>query len=298
MTKSRKILGLIGRAVDYSWSPLIHNTASELLGLPYDYRIFNVADPDQLRTLLLNAVDQGIAGFNVTIPYKKTVLPFLDELSIEASTIGAVNTIVIRDGKMTGHNTDIEGFATPLKPFASRIKGKPVALFGSGGAALAATEAFRQYFNPSQIILFIRDILKTRNNLKDYINGDIVILRFMNDVISGNGECIEELRACTVVVNATPIGTKGRNNDPIMSIVPLDRELIHKGQIVYDMVYNPLETPLLLEAKRKGATTISGIEMLIGQAALSFALWTGKAMPVDAVKKVIMRKIKEKEQMN
>jgi len=288
MTKTRKILGLIGRAVDYSWSPLIHNTASELLDLPYYYTIFNIADPEMIGDALRGAKALGIAGFNVTIPYKKTVVPFLDELSTEAATIGAVNTIIIRDGKMTGHNTDIEGFATPLKPYASLIEGKPVSVFGCGGAALAAIEAFRLFFSPRKIMVYARDPEKATAMLDGYEYKELVRICHQRLVE-------EQLRSCAVMVNATPIGTKGGNNDQTESIVPLDRELIHKGQIVYDMVYNPLDTPLLLEAKRKGATTISGIEMLIGQAALSFALWTGKAMPVEAVKKVIMQEIKQKE---
>ncbi|NTW69173.1 MAG: shikimate dehydrogenase [Chlorobiaceae bacterium] len=288
MTKTGNILGLIGRAVDYSYSPLIHNTACRLLDLPYDYKIFNIADADQLETLLINAENQGIAGFNVTIPYKRTVVPFLDELSAEASAIGAVNTIVIRDGKMSGYNSDIEGFATPLKPYAELIKGKPVAVFGNGGAALAAIEAFRLFFAPDEIIVYARNPEKANEMLEEYTHKEIVTLCPQNLID-------DRFRNCAVVVNATPIGTKGRNNDQAESIVPLDHDLIHKRQIIYDMVYNPLDTPLLLEAKRQGATTISGIEMLIGQAAISFALWTGESMPVDAVKAVIMEEIKGKQ---
>jgi shikimate dehydrogenase len=286
MTKARKILGLIGRAVDYSYSPLIHNTACELLGLQYCYTIFNIADPGLVGDALNGAKALGIAGFNVTIPYKKTVVPFLDELSPEASMIGAVNTIVIGDSKMTGYNTDIEGFATPLQPYASRITGKRVCIFGNGGAALAAIEAFRQFFLPDEILLYVRDPYKATEMLSGYLHKEIVTLCHQNMIDSRFG-------SCAVVVNATPIGTKGRHSDPIESIVPLDRELIKPDQIVYDMVYNPLDTPLLKAAERAGATTISGIEMLIGQAALSFALWTGKSMPVDAVKSALMQEIRQ-----
>jgi shikimate dehydrogenase len=286
MTNAKKILGLLGRAVDYSYSPLIHNTACELLELPYYYTIFNITDPNLIGDALHGAKALGIAGFNVTIPYKKSVVPFLDELSAEASMIGAVNTIVIRDGTMTGHNTDIEGFATPLQPYASLIKGKRVCIFGNGGAALAAIEAFRRFFSPDEILLYVRDQNKATVMLESYRHREIVTICNQNMID-------DRFRSCSVVVNATPIGTKGRNNDPIKSIVPLDRELIHKGQIVYDMVYNPLDTPLLHSAERIGATTISGIEMLIGQAALSFALWTGIAMPVGAVKSAVMRVIRQ-----
>ncbi len=163
MTKATKILGLIGRAVDYSYSPLIHNTACRLLGLPYHYTIFNIADPCMIGDAIRGAKALGIAGFNVTIPYKKTVVPFLDELSVEAASIQAVNTIVNDKGKLTGHNTDIAGFASPLLPYRESITGKTVSIFGAGGAALAAIEAFNRFFSPKEILLFVRDPEKAKS---------------------------------------------------------------------------------------------------------------------------------------
>ncbi|MBZ4220297.1 MAG: shikimate dehydrogenase [Chlorobium sp.] len=287
MTKATKILGLIGRAVDYSYSPLIHNTACRLLGLPYHYTIFNIADPCMIGDAIRGAKALGIAGFNVTIPYKKTVVPFLDELSGEAASIQAVNTIVNDKGKLTGHNTDIAGFASPLLPYRESITGKTVSIFGAGGAALAAIEAFNRFFSPKEILLFVRDPEKAQSLFEgsgDDKRAPVTIVR---------SETPEKIRECRVVVNATPIGTRGRNNDAQRSIIPLDRELLHSGQIVYDMVYNPLETPLLQTAKQAGATTVSGIEMLIGQAEHSFALWTGMQMPVTAVRELLLQEIQQ-----
>ncbi|MEI7824911.1 MAG: shikimate dehydrogenase [Chlorobiaceae bacterium] len=287
MTKATKILGLIGRAVDYSYSPLIHNTACRLLGLGYHYTVFNIAEPCMIEDALRGAKALGIAGFNVTIPYKKNVVPFLDELSVEAASIQAVNTIVNDRGKLTGHNTDIAGFASPLLPYRESIKGKTVSIFGAGGAALAAIEAFNRFFAPKEILLFVRDPEKAQS-LLEYSGHDkrapLTIVRSDDPT---------KIRECRVIVNATPIGTRGGNSDAQMSIIPLDRELLHSGQIVYDMVYNPLETPLLQAAARAGAATVSGIEMLIGQAEHSFALWTGMQMPVPAVRELLLQEIQQ-----
>ena len=288
MTKAIKILGLIGRAVDYSYSPLIHNTACDILGIPYYYTVFNIADPDMIHDALRGAKALGIAGFNVTIPYKKNVVPFLDELSEEASSIKAVNTIVNQHGKLSGHNTDIAGFASPLLGYKERITGTTVGIFGGGGAALAAIEAFNRFFSPKEILLFVRDPQKARDILNETgykASSPVTIVR---------SDELEKIRECSVIVNATPIGTRGRDKEGITSIIPLDCELINHNQIVYDMVYNPLVTPLLQAAQRAGAKTISGIEMLIGQAERSFTLWTGMQMPVSRVRAALLHEMQMK----
>jgi len=287
MTKATKILGLIGRAVDYSYSPLIHNAACRLLGLRYHYTVFNIADPCMIPDALRGAKALGIAGFNVTIPYKKTVVPYLDELSMEAASIQAVNTIVNDRGKLIGHNTDIAGFAAPLLPYRESIQGKTVSIFGAGGAAVAAIEAFNRLFAPKEILLFVRDPEKALALLKESgydKTAPVTIVRSDDPA---------KIMECRVIVNATPIGTRGGNSDSQKCIIPLDRELLHTGQIVYDMVYNPLETPLLQASKNAGATTISGIEMLIGQAEHAFTLWTGMQMPVPAVKELLLQEIQQ-----
>lgn len=291
MKPSKQILGLIGRNVGYSWSPLIHNTACELLGLPFIYTIFNIAEPQRLDDALRGARALGIAGFNVTIPYKQDVVPLLDHLAEEAASIRAVNTIVNVDGKLTGYNTDIEGFAAPLLPCRDSIAGMPVSVFGSGGASLAAIEAFRRYFKPSIIYLFVRDLFRAIRMLESYDHKETITICLLDDLHTGKNSTGEHFRSCRVIVNATPIGTRGRTGDDVSCIVPLEKNLLHDSQIVYDMVYNPLHTPLLRAAELAGAKTITGIEMLIGQAARSFTLWTGEIMPVEEVRTQLIRHI-------
>ena len=286
--QTTKVFGLIGRNVDYSWSPLIHNTAFRTLGMPCVYTIFNIAAPELVGDALRGARALGIQGFSVTIPYKKTVVPFMDELAPEAGAIGAVNTIVNENGRLTGHNTDIAGFAAPLIPLAERIAGTQVGIFGNGGASLAAVEAFRLHFHPASVLLYVRDLHKAEEMLAGYEHRKLVIPCLTGDLDRPSGK--RQLRECSVIVNATPIGTAGRT-DAQESIVPAGRELFHPGQIVYDMVYNPLETRLLADARAAGAETVSGIEMLIAQAARAFFIWTGREMPLETVREVLMREI-------
>lgn len=288
--RSKKIFGLIGRHVDYSWSPLIHNTAFEALGLPCLFTIFNIASPEMIGDALRGSRALGIAGFSVTIPYKKTVVPFLDELSPEALSIGAVNAIVNDNGRLVGYNTDIDGFAAPLLPMAESIRNRPVCIFGNGGAALAAVEAFRRHFSPATVLLVVRDTQKAEDMLEEYAYRDIVTILAGREL--DQPSCSKLIRDCRVLVNATPVGTAGRTEHG-HSILPTGHGLLHDGQIVYDMVYNPLETPLLAEARAAGSTTVSGIEMLIAQAARAFSIWTGQELPVDLVRKTVLAEIEK-----
>jgi len=283
-----QVYGLIGKHVDYSWSPLIHNTGFQALGLPCVYTIFNIPSPELVGDALRGSRALGLAGFNVTIPFKKTVVPFLDELSSDALAIGAVNTIVNDNGRLTGHNTDIAGFAAPLLPFAESIRNKPVCIFGNGGAALAAAEAFRLHFSPSSVIFVVRDIQNAEAMLEEYAYRDMATI--CSGRVIDQPSCSKLIRECRVIVNATPVGTAGRSEHG-HNILPTGHGLLHDGQIVYDMVYNPFETPLLADARAAGAVTIPGIDMLIAQAARSFSIWTGRELPADLVRNTVMLKI-------
>lgn len=290
-----KVFGLIGRNVAYSWSPLIHNTAFEVLGLPFVYTIFDIATPELVGDALKGGRALGIAGYSVTIPYKKTVVPLLDRISPEALAIGAVNAIVNDNGKLHGYNTDIAGFAAPLLPHAGSIRGGTVCIFGNGGAALAAVEAFRLHCEPSSVLLVVRERAKADAMLENYAYRDLVTPILSEEVARPEGQRLIE--ACRVIVNATPIGTTGRN-DAVRTILPPGTGLLHAGQIVYDMVYNPLETQLLADARAAGAVTISGIEMLLGQAVIAFQLWTGMEMPIDRVRSSVLAEIEKKSSGN
>jgi len=279
MYSAKKILGLIGRNVGYSYSPYIHNTAAEKLGLGYYYTIFNISSHDLVPSALEGAKALGIAGFNVTIPYKKTVVACMDKLSPEAEAIGAVNTIVNDNGTLIGYNTDIAGIVIPLEPYASLLDAQPVGIFGNGGAAMAAIQALSTCFTPSGIRLFVRQREKGSELCRQFKNKNLPIPLSTHTLDDHTAQ-----HNCRLLINATPIGTKGLDTAPDGCMIPSGSGVIHSGQIVFDMVYNPMETQLLRLAKAAGAIAIPGIEMLIGQASRSFEIWTGKAMPVTTVR--------------
>jgi len=280
------ILGLLGRNVGYSYSPLIHNKAAELLGLPYCYTIFDITDHLLIPTALAGARALGIAGFNVTIPYKQTVLSSMDELSPQAKATGAVNTIRNDNGKLYGYNTDIAGVSRPLLPYLDRIANNRVGIFGCGGAARAAVVALRDTFAPSAVTLFVRSPEKA--------------VPFISDLGTPPGTAplnaapvsdLKGIQECTLLINATPIGTKGSPGEGSVVLPSGTSGIIHAGQIVFDMVYNPLETPLLQLAAAEGATAVPGIEMLLAQAAESFSIWTGRTMPTNEVRRALLEEL-------
>lgn len=279
-----KILALLGQSVNYSYSPFIHNTACELLGLPFHYTVFNIPAQEQVKAALDGARALGIAGFSVTIPYKKSVVPLLDELSPEAAAIKAVNTIVNNNGHLKGYNTDIAGFAAPLMEHVASIRGESVAIFGGGGAALAAIDALNRHIRPSRILLVVRDTDRAADDLRQCGYGSHAPLSI---VPFG---CRELVAECRLIVNATPLGTTGPHSNSC--IIAEDEQVLDASQIVYDMVYNPVDTLLLQRATKAGATTISGIDMLIGQAEEAFWLWTAHRLPVAEIRKKLLQEIK------
>lgn len=286
MHSAKKILGLIGKNVDYSYSPYIHNIAAEILQLPYYYTVFNIPSPDLVPPALEGAKALGIAGFNVTIPYKQTVVTCMDKLSPEAKTVGAVNTILNAEGVLVGYNTDIAGIVTPLEPHRSMIEGQPAGIFGNGGAAMAAVEALSSHFKPSLIRLFTRSREKGQT-LCDHFRQKKPPISFSIHPLDD----YSALSCCKLVINATPIGTKGMYSKYENCIIPDGTGAIHHEQVVFDMVYNPMETQLLQMARQAGAVTIPGIDMLVSQASRSFEIWTGRPMPCESVKERLCTKL-------
>ncbi|NTW50357.1 MAG: shikimate dehydrogenase [Chlorobiales bacterium] len=299
MTGVKKILGLLGHQINYSLSPLMHNTAAEHLGLDYYYTLFNVNSPDDLPAVFDGMRALGIAGFNVTIPYKEKVIRYLDQLSPAAAEVQAVNTVINQDGTLIGDNTDIEGFFEPIQSYKQSIKGHAVAIFGSGGVTRAAIESLKTHFEPGAIHLFVRNLTKgeeLRNDIKrrsKYLNLEVHY--------SDEPESLTLLRSCQLIINATPIGTLSTRHgahDKPDCIIPLESNVWTPSHIAYDLVYNPPMTPFLMEAQKHGATIVSGLEMLIAQGQRSFKLWTGHDMPVDVVREALQKKLAELAEEN
>ena len=276
-----KFVGLIGYGLKHSISPQFQQAAFDYLGLDIRYEIWET-NKDDLSKMVEGMRDASKLGANVTIPHKEAVLPLLDDVDNDARRIGAVNTIVNRGGKLTGYNTDASGFMRALRDDgAFSPRNKRVVLLGAGGAARAVGFALVDAGVRSLIILN-RSVERGRALAWDLKVSDteVVALSWKD------GNTLTALAECDLLVNCTSVGMKDGSGE---GKSPLGIGLIPKRALVYDVVYNPLETPLLAAAKRAGARTLGGLPMLVYQGAASFELWTGKSAPIDIMMRVAKR---------
>lgn len=277
ITGKTKILGIFGYPVEHTLSPFMHNAAFEALGLNYCYIPLSVS-PENLKIAVTSLKALNIVGVNITIPHKEAIIPFLDELDGEAELIGAVNTVLNKEGRLIGYNTDGRGFVSSLREDGKiDPRGKKIIIIGAGGAARAI--AFSLALEGAEKI-FINDIIGEKAKelscvLSTKTSTEAIYLK---DLKEGIGEA-------DILINATPLGMK--KEDPL----PIPPELLSKGLFVYDIVYNLPETSLLKEAKKRGANTLGGLGMLLYQGALSFKIWTGKEPPIDVMRKALEGKI-------
>jgi shikimate dehydrogenase len=274
-----KRAGVIGHPVAHSISPVIFKAAFEAAGIDATYEAWDT-EPDVLEGRIHALRTADFLGANVTIPHKTAVAPLLDGTSDVAGQVGAVNTIVHSDGKLTGHNTDVAGFARSLREDAGfDAKGKRTMLLGSGGAARAVAEALME-LGPSVIYV----VARTPNKIDKMVvsmkqrtpSGTTLTWAYW-----GDGSYLRSLNEADLIVNCTPIGTAGSDS---AGQSPIAAELIQPKTTVFDLVYNPAETPLMAAAKSRGAKAVSGLGMLICQAAESFKLWTGKEADIAAMR--------------
>ncbi|WP_100372215.1 shikimate dehydrogenase [Bacillus sp. FJAT-45037] len=260
-----KRYGLIGHPVGHSMSPLMHNEALLALGLDAVYEAFDVRE-QALAPFMTKLRNGELDGINVTIPHKVAVMDFLDEVDEVARQIGAVNTIVKEDGKLVGYNTDGVGYWQSVEPFITTpYEQQRVLIIGAGGAARAVTTAFLQA-GVGQLIVCNRTVEKAvalLNRLNtQHVTTDAWSLK----------KAETELERFDIIVNTTSVGMSPNIDDQ-----PLSLQRMKCEAIVSDLIYNPLETAFLQEAKQRGATTINGLGMFVNQGALSFQYWTDQA---------------------
>jgi len=234
--------GLLGRKLGHSYSPQIHGMLGD-----YTYSLFE-KEPEEIEVFLKNG---DFTGLNVTIPYKKTVIPYLDELTPQAKKIGAVNTIVRRNNKLIGHNTDYFGFHTMVRESGLELTGKKVLVLGSGGASNTAAAVLKEL--GSQVVII------SRSGENNYEN-----LHLHKDAYA--------------IVNTTPVGMY-----PNTGCSPVDLTQFPCVQGVLDVVYNPARTQLLLNAEKKHIIAINGLLMLVAQAKESAEWFTGNAISNDVI---------------
>ncbi len=265
---------LLGDPVAHSLSPLIHNAAFRAAGLDATYRARRIA-PEELPEAVAELREPDVLGANVTIPHKQRVLPYLDALAPAAEAIGAVNTIVRQeDGRLLGDNTDAAGFLHGLEG-AGDLRAAPAVVLGSGGAARAVVYALLTDLRPESLTIAARSTEKAEALVADLADLD------PDDTLRvvSLGNAAAAVRGGRLVVNATPLGM---HPDEHATPWP-EADDFGPAHTVYDLVYAPAETRLLREAAARGARTIGGLAMLVGQAAASFARWTGTPMPLGPV---------------
>ncbi len=271
-----KIVGVIGHPIKQSYSPLMHNIAFEIAGLNYIYLPFDVP-VNSLKDAMKGMIALGIKGFNVTIPLKEKILPLLKDVSEEANIIGAVNTVVNDDGILRGYNTDVHGVVESLNPFKDDLGGAKVSVIGTGGAARSVIYALIRTFKVGQINIINRTE-QTAESLKEYFS-----VKMIHDDFKAHAlfppDLVETFRNSKLIINTTPMGMFPDVDDSATTI----QESFMKGQIVFDVVYNPVKTKLLKLAESQGATIITGLKMFVEQGAKSFELLCGEKMPVEKV---------------
>jgi shikimate dehydrogenase len=262
-TRQRFLTGLIGSPIARSASPAMHEQAADALGMRCHYQLIEVAGAgrEELRALLDGVRRLGFAGVNVTFPYKEAVVDLLDELSPGAAAVGAVNTVVVRDGRLVGYNTDTTGFARAVRDLVTDSGHGTVAVIGAGGVGKAIACALAG-LGVAEIRIFDTDRTKA-----DHL---AALLRAHHGIVVVD-RVEDALRGAVGLVNGTPVGMLPNRDTPVPDA------LLHDRLWVADAVYTPLWTPLLTAAKARNARIMTGRDLAIYQAADAFELFTGHA---------------------
>lgn len=260
VTAATRVYGVLGADVTRSLSPALQNRAFEARRID---AVYVPLQAEALEPFMTALPALGLAGFSVTRPYKTEILPYLQEVDEAAALCGSVNTVVAHDGMLQGSTTDGRGILAPLKRLVD-LKGKRVVILGAGGAARAATLAF--FRKNARVTVLARDAAKARSVAAVVGCAHGALLDLAN-------------HPWDVLINATPVGSSACPDE-----TPVAASLLRRGSLVFDMVYDPLETRLLREAKAAGCVIVGGIEMLIAQAVAQFETWTGLEAPLDVMK--------------
>jgi shikimate dehydrogenase len=273
MQGTTKTYCIIGDPIHHSLSPAMHNAAFNHLGLDCTYIAYRVPYLELEESVAsLRAIN--IAGFNVTLPHKVSILKHLDVLELGAQKVGAVNTVNNVYGVLHGYNTDTFGFIQPLMKRHVRLSGMTVLLMGAGGSARAVVAALSEHNGVSKILIVNRTLEKADELVKLGIGFGVKCESHILSDVQGLAQRSD------LIVNTIPPTMEHKNSF-------IDSEHIPKGSIVYDIVYKPVLTRLLENATRAGAQTVYGYEMLLEQGGMSFRIWTGIKPPIEAMKKAL-----------
>ena len=282
ITGKTKIVGVIGDPVEHSRSPQMHNAAIAELGLDYVYVPFHI-QPDALAAAIEGFKAINAVGLNVTLPHKQAVIPLLDEISREVELIGAVNTLIFEDGRIKGDNTDGAGFLEGMRETGFELpQGETALVIGAGGSARAVIVALSS-IGLETIFIANRTLLKAAKLAED-------LSEAIDTSIYGIGldtpQLADVVHSAALVVNTASVGMD-------ISKPPLiQAEWLRPRTAVYDIVYTPPETRLLLAAAERGCHTIQGLGMLLHQGAIAFEKWTGVAPPVKTMRQALQQALR------
>lgn len=276
-----KLFALIGDPVEQSLSPAMHNAAFRALGLNCAYITLHVPKP-MLADAIAGVRGLDVAGLNVTIPHKISIISLLDELDESANLVGAVNTVKNNRGKLIGFNTDGEGALRALEEKIGSVKGKEVVLLGAGGAARAI--AFSLARVGARLTIANRTVPRAQalaSAVEQKLSTNVKVASL------NRAKLIKALKNVDVLINATSVGMHPKIDKTLVRA-----NMMRRGLVVYDIVYKPLRTKLLREARRAGGKTIDGLGMLVHQGALAFEIWTGKRTPIKIMKAAAKRELR------
>jgi shikimate dehydrogenase len=282
ITGKTRVCGVIGDPIEHTLSPVIHNAAFNAVGIDYAFLAFKVK-PKAIENAVNGMRALNIRGLNITMPHKSTVLKYLDRTDLSAQIINSVNTILNKDSKLFGFNTDGLGALKALRENGVEPKGRKVLLLGAGGAARAI--AYTMAKEADELAVLNRTVKQAQalaKLLEKNVNKKIVTGSISPKEIQQN------LQDSDILINATSIGMKPKADESLVN-----SKLLRPDLSVMDIVYNPLETKLAKEAKAAGATVVSGVEMLIYQGAASFELWTGKSAPVEVMRQAALNHLQK-----
>jgi shikimate dehydrogenase len=277
-----RVCGVIGDPIEHTLSPLMQNAAFKALKLEYVFLAFKVKSA-QVEKAVDGIRALNIRGLNVTMPHKSKVMNFLDRIDLSAQIVNSVNTILNKENKLFGFNTDGVGALKALRENGVEPKGRKVLLLGAGGAARAI--AYTMAKESDELTVLNRTVKQAQELAK------LLEKTANKKIIAGSlspSEIQRNLQDSDILINATSIGMKPKADESLVAT-----KLLRPNLAVMDIVYNPIETKLAKEAKAAGAKVVSGIEMLIYQGAASFEIWTGKSAPIEVMRQAALSQLQK-----
>jgi shikimate dehydrogenase len=297
ITGKTKLIGVIGHPVEHSLSPVMHNAAIAHLGLDYVYIPLPVK-PEDLAAALTGFAAIRLTGFNITIPHKQAILPFLSTVSPDAEAVGAVNTVWCTDDGWAGTNTDVEGFLAPLREDGEKGRTgkldwsqKVAVILGNGGAARAVVAGCAE-LGCAEIYIVGRNAQKLEEFCNSWGNSSLAE-KLANKLHAGSWENLPQLiPQADLLVNTTPIGMYPHVDRSPVSADEISH--LQKEAIAYDLIYTPSPTQFLQQARQQGAIAIDGLEMLVQQGAAALKIWLQQPVPVDIMRQALQRHLSQR----